>query len=54
MDSIITAWTNSIGLSNVTTINGIHIEKQIMVPTSQKYRLQQHLDSINRPLDKIT
>jgi hypothetical protein len=43
-DSIITAWTNSAGLSNLTTIDGVRIGKQIMVPMSQKYHLRVTLE----------
>jgi hypothetical protein len=28
VDSIITAWTNSVGLSNVTTVNGVRTKKK--------------------------
>jgi hypothetical protein len=39
VDTIITACTNTTGVSNIVTINGICIEKQIVVPTSQEYHL---------------
>jgi hypothetical protein len=31
------------------TVNGVWVEKQIVVPTLQKYHLQQHLHHINWP-----
>jgi hypothetical protein len=49
VDTVISAWTNTTGLSNVMTVNGVRTEKQIVVPTSQKYHLQQHLQYINWP-----
>jgi hypothetical protein len=39
VDVIITARTNTTRLSNVTIVNRVHIEKQIVVSTLQKYHL---------------
>jgi ribosomal protein S15P/S13E len=50
----ITGWTNNARLCNLTTVNGVRIEKQIMILTSHMYHLQQHLDSINWPSDETT
>jgi hypothetical protein len=41
VDTVIIAWTNTGGLSNIMTVNGVRTEKQIVVPTSQ------HLQHIN-------
>jgi hypothetical protein len=43
---------NTIVISNTTTINGVRTDKQIVIPTSQKYHLFQHLDYINWPKKK--
>jgi hypothetical protein len=40
MDTVITAWTSTSGASNLTTVNGVRTEKQIVVPTLQKYHLR--------------
>jgi len=49
VDIVITTWTNTGGLSNVMTVNGVRTEKQIVVPMSQNYHLQQHLEHSNWP-----
>jgi hypothetical protein len=40
VDTVITTWTNTVGLSNIMAVNGVRTEKQIVVPTLQKYHLQ--------------
>ena len=50
IDTIIIAWTNTVEISNTIIINGVQPEKQIVIPTSQKYHLLQHLDYINWPI----
>ena len=51
IDTIITAWKNTIGISNLVSVFGIWTEKQINIPTTQKYHVRQHLEYIDWPLD---
>ena len=52
VDTIITAWKNTTGTSNLTSVFGVRTEKYIGVPTAQKYHLRQHLEYINWPLEE--
>ena len=49
VDTIITAWKNTIGISNLVSVSSIWTEKHISIPTAQKYHLSQHLEYIDWP-----
>jgi hypothetical protein len=47
IDTIIIAWKNTVRTLSLTSVNNIRTEKQIIVPTGQKFHLQQYLEYIN-------
>ena len=44
IDSIFTAWYNTVGTHLLTSIRGIRTEKELKIPRGEKYHLQFHLD----------